>query len=585
MRRTALTLVAGVLCALGIMAPASAFATTFTVNDYTDSADPSPNDGVCTNGGVCRLRWAMNAAGIVAGADTITFAGSGSSIPLSDAQGMLPVITQSVTIQGPGAGLLSIDASAVSPAPTNIGLNINGPGVTVTVSGLKITGVHASGADTIFGAGVVVGSGSTLTLDRMEISGNSVTASSTTGTSMAFAAGLDNNGTTSVKDSTISGNQTTASTSFDAIASVNGGGIFNASASSTLTVDRSTISGNAATASATHTSGAGASGIASGGGIDANSSSSTTLMNTTISGNTATGSTASPAGNSYAQGGGIRDAANTGKVEVYSSTLTHNTVQATGGTATKIGANYELLNDSNQKTKATIFSDPVGAFNCYGTLPSLGYNLEDANSCQLNAGADHTSLVSQAVTGLDPDLLANGGPTKTHALITGSPAIDRIPAASCPATDQRGFNRPVGGGTPCDIGAFELGAAPDVDGDGYKPIPDGADCDDTNAAIHPGAAEIPGNPVDENCDGIAPDADGDGVAAPADCNDSNRAIHPGAADLAGNGIDEDCSGADAVAATPPGPTGQRAAALKKCKKKKSKKAKKKCKKRALKLAL
>ena len=49
----------------------------------------------------------------------------------------------------------------------------------------------------------------------------------------------------------------------------------------------------------------------------------------------------------------------------------------------------------------------------------------------------------------------NGGPTATHALLPGSPAIDAIPAAQCAvADDQRGAPRPAGPG--CDSGAFEV---------------------------------------------------------------------------------------------------------------------------------
>jgi hypothetical protein len=48
----------------------------------------------------------------------------------------------------------------------------------------------------------------------------------------------------------------------------------------------------------------------------------------------------------------------------------------------------------------------------------------------------------------------NGGPTPTHALLSGSPAIDTAAGGACPATDQRGVTRPQG--PRCDVGAFEV---------------------------------------------------------------------------------------------------------------------------------
>jgi PKD repeat protein len=95
----------------------------------------------------------------------------------------------------------------------------------------------------------------------------------------------------------------------------------------------------------------------------------------------------------------------------------------------------------------------------------------------------------------------------------------------------------------------------DADGDNYGSattlytcvapngfVSQGGDCNDTNNAIFPGAAEVC-NGIDDNCNGQVDegfDVDQDGVTVcQGDCDDNNALAYPGAMELC-NGIDEDC---------------------------------------------
>lgn len=101
----------------------------------------------------------------------------------------------------------------------------------------------------------------------------------------------------------------------------------------------------------------------------------------------------------------------------------------------------------------------------------------------------------------------------------------------------------------------------DRDGDGWVFT---EDCDDEDPTVHPGAdeqcnwsCEEPGDGRDNDCDGdvdegcavtnCLTDADGDGYSVegfggPADCDDSNASVHPGAYEDCFDGIDNDCDG-------------------------------------------
>ena len=96
------------------------------------------------------------------------------------------------------------------------------------------------------------------------------------------------------------------------------------------------------------------------------------------------------------------------------------------------------------------------------------------------------------------------------------------------------------------------GMTSDEDGDGV-PLYVG-DCDDTDPTVYwsrntqSGAAEIPGDGLDNDCDGVVDDgldtsdADGDGVSiADGDCDDTDPAVYPGATEILGNRVDDDCS--------------------------------------------
>jgi hypothetical protein len=144
-------------------------------------------------------------------------------------------------------------------------------------------------------------------------------------------------------------------------------------------------------------------------------------------------------------------------------TVTNSTISGNGGdgidhqgtvmlTQSTVSGNAEH-GISNSET-AMLTSSLVNG-SCTGSVTSNGYNLESpGNTCGFDQEGDQASVSADDLK--LGELADNGGPTMTHALETGSEAINKIPAGDCEVdTDQRGEPRPETGGTMCDVGAFE----------------------------------------------------------------------------------------------------------------------------------
>jgi hypothetical protein len=188
-----------------------------------------------------------------------------------------------------------------------------------------------------------------------------------------------------------------------------------------------------------------------GGGIH-NDGGTADLTNCTISGNTASSS-------AYWVGGGIRNLG----TSYAAMTLTNCTVvdnHATGSPGQGGGFyndNYSTITFKNTIVANNTAVSGNNGYNNGGTVTSQGYNLDSEDSCGFNQLTDKINT--------DPllgPLQGNGGPkyTLTHALLSGSPAIDAGTSDGAPATDQRGVARPKR--EAYDIGAYELDVIPDV---------------------------------------------------------------------------------------------------------------------------
>jgi CSLREA domain-containing protein len=411
---------AALLVGLVVAPPTAAGADVLTVTRFDD---PSPDTCAATD---CSLREAVIAANGDPDADSIR----------------LPPGTYSLSIPG-----IREDSSATGDLDLLAPVTIEGSGADRTTirgagSGDRIIHVlhFASGPITL--SGVTIRDGTTRWVDTQSDSGAGI------------AMYPSKNGVRAFEELILRGVHITGNES-----GRDGGGLWSAAV---LTIVDSTISGNRA--------------FGDGGG--AWISSTANLTNVTVSGNTASGS-----GGGVASLGSFTDGA-PNDVRILNSTITDNSADlgfspgGDGGGILSIPTttlrNTIVAGNSDRKSDGpTYYPD------CAGEFIADGYNLVGIDAgCEGLGGTDQfgtpaaplspkLSLLGKGPPGKPKPgtidyLNGHGGPTPTHALLGGSPAIDRgSPSApgssetSCSAGDQRGMPRPQGGA--CDVGAYELG--------------------------------------------------------------------------------------------------------------------------------
>ena len=115
----------------------------------------------------------------------------------------------------------------------------------------------------------------------------------------------------------------------------------------------------------------------------------------------------------------------------------------------------------------SILANSLSGNHCCVRVTDGGYNISDDTSCGFSGtGLNNATLGDGVNPLLSPNGLQNNGgptegavgetsPTETIGLQSDSPAIDAVPIADCPSTDQRGA--PQNSSTACDVGAFEYG--------------------------------------------------------------------------------------------------------------------------------
>ncbi|WP_183061672.1 choice-of-anchor U domain-containing protein [Motilibacter peucedani] len=360
-----------------------------------------------------------------------------------------------------------------------------GHGPIVSVTGLTLRNGRSDVG--VPGAGLYVNAGASVTLSDSVVRDNS---------SSVFGGGISNWGVLDVRRSEVRDNSLPEGGGGQ---TSQGGGIFN---NGSLTLTDTTLAGNVATR---------------GGGLS--NLKHADLVGVTVSGNRVWGG-----------GGGIRNVSDDAVLDISFSTITGNEANRPGGSGEpdrfgggimNLGpvaqvnvANSVIAGNTDNRDR---FQSGYGP-DCYSPTTFRMTSHRDnllgvlSDSCVIRDTifGDHSTI--QSGTGeapLDPrlgPLGANGGLPRTHALLSGSPAIDADVSGTsatffdCGTHDARQQPRPVDGdldGTPrCDLGAYEY--QPPSDGDGVSPAtedgaPHGGDgnSDGIPDRLQPGVASLP----------------------------------------------------------------------------------------------
>jgi hypothetical protein len=379
----------------------------------TTTADElNPEDGQVS------LREAINQAGagdtivLPAGTYAITRSNPGGVSEDANASGDFD-LHQSVTIQGAGAASTIIQGEQGDGSTDRV-FDVHGA-ITVQFTGLTIRDGNVNGD----GGGIRAATGGIVKLtnsivenNRARGAGGGIFVGSTQGESGGSTGSLI------LETSTVRDNQ--------AVQSEGAVGAGIASFGSNVSITGSTISGNTADGR--------------GGGIymsQATASNTLTITNSTIS------------GNHGSMGGGIDIGWSGNNAFLANVTITGNDAGQVGGIFA-LDATCHLTNTivaKNTNTEDALLDDLDGQF------ISNGNNLIGIGGFTDLTDGVNGDKVGSVETPLDPllgPLQDNGGPTFTHALLPGSPAIN-AGATEVTAVDQRDVPRD----SQPDIGAFE----------------------------------------------------------------------------------------------------------------------------------